>query len=110
MEKIHNVQQILIHRYAKLKNESVDKATARLSSMMIDDIMEKHRNTITLSIILIIIVTVTLFLQGVSLYRTAGQPYGLLLNALFLILCTKGLYNNREITQILKLLKAVGLK
>lgn len=110
MEKIQTVRELLIHRYSRLKNVSVEKAKMKFKDMRIDDVIEKHYNSITFSIVLVVLMTLVLIVQFISLYRFKSTPPVLVINVLLLIIFLKGLRDNYEIKQILKILKEIGVQ
>ncbi|HET6558008.1 MAG TPA: hypothetical protein VFG54_11880 [Prolixibacteraceae bacterium] len=110
MEKIQTVRELLIRRYSGLKNVSVEKAKLKFRDMTIDDVIEKHYNSITFSIVLVVIISLVLIVQFISLYRANSMPLALLINVLLLIIFLKGLRDNYEIKQILKILKEIGVQ
>jgi len=105
-----NARKILILRYSKLSNQSIDKINSKLESKPIDDVIVKHEKTVTFSIVLIVLTIVALIAQFVTIYYSKSISLGLIANVLILIIFQKGLHDNYEIRHILKALKATGLQ
>lgn len=110
MEIIQTVRELLIQRYSRLKNVSIDKAKLGFEDMTIDEVMEKHNNSITFSIVFVVLIGLALIIQFVLLYRSNSMPFALLPNVLLLIIFLKGLHDNYEVKQILKILKEIGVQ
>jgi len=109
MSNADNVRQILIRRYSRLSNVSVEKAMFKFENLTIDDVIVKHERTVTFSIVLIVIIIAALIVQFVSLYLSMNVTFSLLTNVLILIVFQKGLHDNYEIKEILKTLKEIGV-
>lgn len=109
MDQIQNVRERLIQRYSKLSNVSVDKGKSKLNNRAMDDIMEIHHTSITISIVLVILSAMTVLLQFYTLYRSHNFPYALLPNILMVIIFSIGLRDHLEIKQILKMLREIGV-
>ena len=110
MSNTDNARQILIQRYSKLSNQSIEKIKSKLETKSIDDVILKHEKVLTLSIISIVLIIVALIAQFVSLYYSKSITLALILNVLVLIIFQKGLHANYEIRHILKTLKEIGLQ
>lgn len=110
MEKIQTVRELLIQRYSRLTNVSVDKAKMKFKDRSIDDVMEKHYNSILFSIVFVILIGLALIIQFVLLYKSNSMSFILLPNFILLIIFLKGLHDNYEIKQILKILKEIGVQ
>lgn len=110
MSNTDNARQILIQRYSKLSNQSIEKIKSKLETKSIDDVILKHEKVLTISIITIVLIIVALIAQFVSLYYSKSITLALILNVLVLIIFQKGLHDNYEIRHILKTLKEIGLQ
>jgi len=110
MSNTDNARQILIQRYSKLSNQSIEKIKSKLETKPIDDVIVKHEKALTFSIVLIVIIIVALIVQFVALYNSKSISLGLITNVLILIIFQKGLHDNYEIRHILKTLKEIGLQ
>jgi len=110
MSNTDNARQILIRRYSKLKNVSVEKTKSQFENTTIDAVIEKHEKTIIFSIVLFVIVIIGLIIQFVSLYFSKSIQLALITNVLVLIVFQKGLHDNYEIKEVLKTLKEIGLQ
>ena len=110
MSNTDNARQILIQRYSKLSNQSIEKIKSKLETKSIDDVILKHEKLLTISIITIVLIIVALIAQFVSLYYSKSITLTLILNVLMLIIFQKGLHDNYEIRHILKTLKEIGLQ
>lgn len=110
MVNIENARHILIKRYAKLSNLTYEKAKIKLENTTIDEIILKHEKIIVLSVILVVIVTTSLIVQFISLFYSNNLPYTIIANVLLFALFTKGLHDNYEIKNILKILKVIDLQ
>ena len=110
MDKTEAIREILIRRYSKLSFVSVEKIKSKFENMTIDAVIEKHYNSITFSVVLVVIVTIALIVQFISLYLSRSMPFALITNVLFLFILLKGLRDNYEIKEILKMLKEIGLQ
>jgi hypothetical protein len=110
MSNTDNAKLILIRRYSRLSNVSVEKTLAKFENTPIDEVIEKHQKTIIFSIVLFIIVITGLIVQFVSLYLSNNVTFSLILNILVLIIFQKGLHDNYEIKEILKTLKEIGIQ
>jgi hypothetical protein len=110
MSNTDNARQILIQRYSKLSNQSIEKIKSKLETKSIDDVILKHEKVLTISIITIVLIIVALIAQFVSLYYSKSITLALILNVLVLIIFQKGLHDNYEIRNILKTLKEIGLQ
>lgn len=108
MDKTEAIREILIRRYSKLSNVSVEKIKSKFEKMTIDVVIEKHFNSITFSIVLVVLIAVTLIFQFITLYLSKSVPVALIINVLVLIVFLKGLRDNYEIKEILKMLKEIG--
>ena len=51
MSNTDNARQILIQRYSKLSNQSIEKIKSKLETKSIDDVILKHEKVLTISII-----------------------------------------------------------
>jgi ABC-type proline/glycine betaine transport system permease subunit len=109
MNNTEAVREILIRRYSKLSNLSVEKIKSKFEHKTIDEVIEKHNKTITLSIVLVVIVIITLIFQFISLYLSKSVPLALITNILLLMIFQKGLHDNYEIKEILKTIREIGL-
>jgi hypothetical protein len=110
MEDTNNVRQLLIRRYSKLSNVSLEKAVALFQNASIDEVIEKHEKRLTFSIVLIVLMAIALCLQFMALYFHKSISVALATNVLLLIIFQKGLHDNYEIKEILKTIKATGGK
>ena len=110
MSNTDNARQLLIQRYSKLSNQSIEKIKSKLETKSIDDVILKHEKVLTISIITIVLIIVALIAQFVSLYYSKSITLALILNVLVLIIFQKGLHDNYEIRHILKTLKEIGLQ
>ena len=108
MENADIIKQLLIRRYSKLSNVKEEKIRAKLDNNSIDVIIEKHNNTTNWGIALFTIVMFALVVQIVALYLSNSFNYGLIPNMLLVILFQKGLHDNFEKKEILKILKEIG--
>jgi len=109
MSNTENVRGILIRRYSKLSNTSVEKTRSKFDRTTIDDIIEKHEKKLIVSVVLVVLVIVTLIALFVSLYLSRDVPYGMIPSILLLIVFQKGLHDNYEMKEILKMLKEIGV-
>ena len=110
MSNTDNARQILIQRYSKLSNQSIEKIKSKLETKSIDDVIVKHEKALTFSIVLIVLIIVALIAQFISLYYSKSITLALISNVLLLIVFQKGLHDNYEIRHILKTLKEIGLQ
>lgn len=109
MTNTDNVRQILIQRYSKLSNVSIEKIMTKLENKSIEEIIQKHEKTLTLSIATTIIIGIAVIAQFIALYYSNSFSLPLILNILVLLIFQKGLHANYEIRNILKTLKEIGL-
>ena len=110
MTNTDNARQILIQRYSKLSNLSIEKTKSRFEAKSIEEVIVKHDKTLKLSIVLIALIIVALVAQFVSMYYSKSLTISVILNVLVLIIFQKGLHDNYEIRHILKTLKEIGLQ
>lgn len=108
MSNTDNVRQLLMRRYSKLSNVSIERTRMLFENQTIDEMMEKHGKRLTFSIVLIVLIAVALLLQFTSLYFDKSMPISLITNVLLLLIFQKGLHDNYEIKEILKTMKAMG--
>jgi transcriptional regulator with XRE-family HTH domain len=108
MSNLEKTRDILIERYALLNNSSVDKIKSKLETSPIEDIIVKHDKVLILSKALVIIVGVSLIVQFVALYLAKSINIALISNVIVLIVFLKGLHDNSEIKNILKVLREIG--
>jgi hypothetical protein len=109
MSNTDNAIQILIQRYSKLSNQSIEKIKAKFETKSIEEVIVKHEKTLTLLIVTVVLIALSLIAQIVAMYYSRSIEIGLILNILVLILFQKGLHDNYEIRYILKTLKEIGL-
>lgn len=109
MSNTDNARQLLIRRYSKLKNVSVEKTLSKFEHTPIDEVIEKHEKAITLSIVYFVVIITCLISQLVSLYHFKSIQFSLITNVTLLIIFQKGLHDNYEIKEVLKTLKEIGL-
>lgn len=109
MNNTDNVRQLLMRRYSKLSNVSIERTRMLFENQPIDEMMEKQEKKLTFSIVLIVLVAVALLLQFISLYFQKSMSLALVTNVLLLMIFQKGLHDNYEIKEILKTLKAMNL-
>ena len=110
MSNTQNARQILIQRYARLSNQSIEKIKSKLETNPIDHVIVKHEKALTFSIVLNVIVIGALIVQFISLYHSKSISIGLISTILIVIIFQKGLHDNFEIRHILKTLKEIGLQ
>ncbi|WP_215226707.1 helix-turn-helix domain-containing protein [Echinicola shivajiensis] len=105
---LDKAREILIRRYAKLSNSSFDKINSKLETKPIGEVIEKHKNIITLSKACVIIISICLILQFLYLNPSKNiSIVSLFTNVIMLIIFLKGLQDNFEIRHILKTLKEI---
>lgn len=110
MSNTDHVRHLLIRRYSRLSNVSIEKTVALFENASIDQVIEKHEKKLTFSIVLIVLMGVVLLFQFMLLYFHKGIPLSLITNVLLLVIFQKGLHDNYEIKEILKTIKAMGKK
>lgn len=108
LSNLEKTRDILIERYASLNNSSIDKIKSKLETSPIEDIILRHNKMLNLSKALVIIVGISLIVQFVALYLAKSINIALISNILVLIIFLKGLHDNSEIKNILKVLKEIG--
>lgn len=108
MSTIDKTRQVLIRRYAALSSSTVDKISYKLETTRMEDILEKHQNMLTLSIVVFTLVSVSLVVQLLALYLTKNFNVMLVLNVIMVAIFQKGLQDNIEIKHILKTLNEMG--
>lgn len=92
MSNTDNARQILIQRYSKLSNQSIEKIKTNLVTKPIDDVIVKHEKILTFSIVLIVIIIVALIVQFISLYNFKSNSLGLISNVLSTLFISSYLY------------------
>ncbi len=107
MSTTDNGIQILIQRYSKLCNQSIEKVKSKLETNPIDDVIVENEKALTLSIALVVLIVVALIAQFVSFYYSKSITLALILNVLVLIIFQKRLHDNYEIRHILKTLNEI---
>lgn len=108
MSNTDNVRQLLMRRYSKLSNVSIERTRMQFENQPIDEMLEKHERKLTFSIVLIVLIAVALLLQFITLYFHKSIPLSLITNVLLLLIFQKGLHDNYEIKEILITMKEIG--
>jgi transcriptional regulator with XRE-family HTH domain len=100
-----NARDILINRYSKLSNSSIEKIKSKLETQTIEDIILKHEKTLTITLVTFALWILALIAQFVSLYHSKSITIALILNVLLVMIFQKRIHYSYEIRHILKTLK-----
>lgn len=107
MSNTDNVREILVQRYARLSNVSIEKAKSIFERQSIDELIVKHERKLTYSIVLMVLIVIILISQFIALYFFRSIPAAMITNVTVLIVFQRGLHMNYEIKGLLQTWKAM---